>query len=182
MRAILRSLDSEHVVDLRDRAILGVMLYSFARVGAMVKLEVEDYEGRGRRRAFLRLHEKGGRFHRVPVHHRAGEYLDCYLEEMRLTSGPMWRSARGCRGELSDRRLQSGDVLRMVNRRAAAAGVDAPVSCHSFRASGITTFLRNGGTLETAATIAGNASTRTTQLYDRRQEEITQDEIERIRI
>ncbi len=94
----------------------------------------------------------------------------------------MWRSARGRGGELSDRRLQSGDILRMVKRRAAAAGIDGPVSCHSFRASGITAFLRNGGTLETAATIAGHASTRTTQLYDRRQEEITQDEIERIRI
>ena len=182
LRAILGGIRTDTVVGLRDRAIIGVMLFAFARVGAVVKMTVEDYERRGPDGAFLTLHEKGGRFHRVPVHHQAGEYLDSYLEQAQLTSGALWRSTPGRSAKLTDRPLSSEDVLRMVKRRAVDAGVVLRVTCHSFRASGITSYLKHGGTLETAAAIAGHASTRTTQLYDRRMEEITRSEIERIRI
>jgi len=65
----------------------------------------------------------------------------------------------------------------MIQRRSADAGI----GCHSFRGTGITNFLEHGGTLETAARIAGHASTKTTQLYDRRNSYIDQGEIERIR-
>ena len=70
----------------------------------------------------------------------------------------------------------------MVRRRAAAAGIMTKVGNHSLRATGITTYLRNGGTLERAAAMAGHASTRTTQLYDRRHDEVTLDEVERVLI
>jgi integrase len=70
----------------------------------------------------------------------------------------------------------------MVQRRATKAGVKARIGNHSFRATGITAYLKNGGTLEKAASMANHASTRTTQLYDRRSDEVTLDEVERVGI
>ncbi len=70
----------------------------------------------------------------------------------------------------------------MVRRRAEAAGIGTKAGNHTFRATGITAYLRNGGTLEQAAAMANHASTRTTQLYDRRRDEMSLDEVERILI
>ena len=70
----------------------------------------------------------------------------------------------------------------MIRRRLAAAGIATQASNHSFRATGITAYLKNGGTLEKAAAMANHASTRTTQLYDRRRDEVTLDEVEKIGI
>jgi len=74
------------------------------------------------------------------------------------------------------------DVLRMVKRRAAAAGLPSSTCCHTFRATGITAYLENGGTIENAQAIAAHESPRTTKLYDRTGDEITLDEVERIAI
>ena len=74
------------------------------------------------------------------------------------------------------------DVWRMIRRRAEKAGIDADMCCHTFRATGLTNFLANGGTLENAQAMADHASPRTTQLYDRTGDEITLDEVERITI
>jgi integrase len=76
--------------------------------------------------------------------------------------------------------MQQADAYAMIRRRAAAAGIATLIGNHSFRATGITVYLKNGGTLEKAATMANHASTRTTQLYDRRPDEVTLDEVERI--
>jgi integrase len=70
----------------------------------------------------------------------------------------------------------------MIGRRAAAAGIETKLGNHSFRATGITACLKNGGTLKKAAAMANHASTRTTQLYDRRRDEVSLDEVERIAI
>jgi integrase len=70
--------------------------------------------------------------------------------------------------------------MRGIGRRAAAAGIATRLGNHSFRATGITAYLKNGGTLEKAAAMANHASTRTTQLYDRRRDEVSLDEVERI--
>jgi integrase len=70
----------------------------------------------------------------------------------------------------------------MIRRRAAGAGIKTRVGNHTFRATGITAYLKNGGTLENAAAMANHASTRTTQLYDRRRDEVSLDEVERISI
>jgi len=67
------------IVGLRDRALIGVMVYSFARVGAVVAMRVEDYFQSGKR-WHVRLHEKGGKRHEVPCHHNAEAYLDAYIE------------------------------------------------------------------------------------------------------
>ncbi len=65
---------------------------------------------------------------------------------------------------------------------AVAADIATKVGNHTFRATGITSYLKNGGTLEKAAQMANHASTRTTQLYDRRSDEVTLDEVERVLI
>ena len=82
--------------------------------------------------------------------------------------------------ELSDRPLPQANAYAMIQRRTKAAGIDTRVCCHTFRATGITAYLKNEGTLEKAAQMANHASTRTTQLYDRRSDEVSLDEIERI--
>ncbi len=181
-RQLLASIDASDVAGARDRAIFAVMTYTFARVGAVVGLRVRDYATMGRRTWFV-LHEKGGRHHQVPAHRKAAEAVEAYLALAGIGAdreGVMFRSVRG--GVLTDRPLRRQSVWDLVKRRALAAGLSPDVCCHSFRASGITNYLAHGGTLERAAAIAGHASTRTTQLYNRLDDEITLDEIERIRI
>ena len=78
-RLLLDTIDTATLLGLRDRALLGVMVYSFARVSAVVGMRVEDYYQHGKR-WWLRLQEKGGKHHAVPVHHKAEAYLDAYLD------------------------------------------------------------------------------------------------------
>lgn len=183
-RTLLDSIDTETVVGLRDRAIIGVMVFSFARVGAVVKMRVADYYQNGRR-CWFRLHEKGGKFHEVPAHHSAEEYLDAYLESAGLGDAkatPLFRSTRGRTRSLTQNGMTRSDVLRMVKRRALEAGISVSACCHTFRATGITAYLSNGGTIEKAQAIAAHESPRTTKLYDRTNDSITLDEVERILI
>ena len=184
-RALLDGIDVSTLVGLRDRAFLGVLVYSFARVSAAVSLRVADYYTQGRR-SFFRLHEKGGRYNVVPAHHTAQEYVDAYLEAARINEdrrGPLFRSCEpGRRDALQERGMSRLSAFKMIKRRARRAGLPAEICAHSFRGTGITEYLRNGGDLEVAARIAGHESTRTTQLYNRLREEISLDEIERIHI
>ena len=78
--------------------------------------------------------------------------------------------------------MDTNDVLRMIKRRAKAASLPYSTCCHTFRATGITTYLKNGGTLEHAQQIAAHESPRTTKLYDRTSDQASVDEIERIEI
>ncbi|HQR05673.1 MAG TPA: tyrosine-type recombinase/integrase [Gemmatales bacterium] len=180
-RLLLDTIDTNTIIGLRDRAIIGVMIYSFARVGAAVSLKIEDYYQQGKR-FWLRLHEKGGKEHSLPVHHKAEEYLDAYLAMTGIGHAkdtPLFRRVDRKR-LLQKAGLDRREVLAMIKRRVAQAGLPDSISCHSFRATGITTYLKNGGTLEKAQQIANHESPRTTKLYDRTTDEISLDEIERI--
>ncbi|MCS4189430.1 site-specific recombinase XerD [Salinibacter ruber] len=176
--------DRQDVGRLRDRALIGVMVFTFARVSAVAGLDVQDYYRAGHRWT-LYLQEKGGKRRDVPVHHKAKEYLDEYLGATDIReqkNAPLFQSLDRSR-ELTGQRLESDNILQMVKRRAEDAGFDPDqVCCHTFRGTGITTYLENGGKLETAQHIAGHASATTTKLYDRRNRNIEQEEIERIRI
>ena len=183
-RKLLDSIDTSNVVGLRDRALIGVMVFSFARIGAVVGMRVEDYYQNGKR-WWLRLHEKGGKFHEVPAHHNAEAYLDAYLEaagigEDRKT--PLFRSAVGRTKTLTPRALRRNNALDMVKRRALKAGLSDRICNHTFRATGITAYLEAGGTIEKAQAIAAHESPKTTKLYDRTSDAISLDEIERISI
>ena len=179
-RKLLESIDTGALAGLRDRALLSVMLYSFARVSAVLGMRRQDYFGQGSR-GWLRLHEKGGERHDVPVHHRAAAALDAYVEVGRLEEpkAVLFQTTRR-RGRLTGWALDRRLVLAMIKRRAAAAGLPLSTCCHTFRATGITAYLSNGGTLEHAQQIAGHASPKTTKLYDRTADTVTVDEIERI--
>lgn len=137
------------------------------------------------RRLWVRLFEKGGKAHAMPCHHNLEALLTAYIEGADCAGdpkGPLFRSiGRGTRRLTSVSMLRS-DAYTMIRRRAAAAGIATKVGNHTFRATGITAYLKNGGTIEYAARLANHSSTRTTQLYDRRREEISLDEIERIRL
>jgi len=183
-RTLLDAIDATTVVGLRDRALIALMVYTFARVGAALQMKVEDVYVQGRR-TWVRLHEKGGKQHEMPCHHTLDAYLHAYLEGARLVGddkGVLFRTARGRSGVLADKAMAQADAYRMIRRRAAAAGIGTRIGNHSFRATGITEYLRNGGKLEIAQQMANHESARTTGLYDRRNDQISLDEVERILI
>jgi integrase/recombinase XerD len=169
------------LIGLRDRALIAVMVYSFARVSAALGMKVEDYYTEGRR-AWFRLHEKGGKRHEVPAHHNAENYLDAYMEAAGIASerkSPLFRTIDRHR-TLTSRPMHRIDAIRMIKRRAQAIGLPETICCHTFRATGITAYLENGGTIEKAQQIANHESPKTTKLYDRTSDQITLDEVERI--
>jgi site-specific recombinase XerD len=182
--ALLGGMDILSVVGLRDRAVIGVMTYTFARVGAVVALNVEDYFPQ-KKRWWLRLREKNGKVNEMPCHHKLEEYLDAYIKAAGIADdrkGPLFRAAIGKTGKLSDRPMLRGDVWRMVRRRASDAGIKTPIGCHTFRATGITDYLTNGGWIEVAQRMAGHSNAKTTGLYDRRNDDVSVGEVERIGI
>jgi len=170
-RRLLNSIDVTTPAGLRDRALIALMVVEDAYV--------QD------RRLWVRLHEKGGRRHEMPCHHSLEAYLHAYIDGCGLgddRKGPLFRTIARGTGQLSATPLPQANAFQMVRRRAAAAGIGTAIGNHSFRATGITAYLKNGGTLEKAAAMANHASTRTTQLYDRRHDAISLDEVERVLI
>ncbi|CTQ47671.1 tyrosine-type recombinase/integrase [Roseibium aggregatum] len=183
-RHLLTSIPVDTISGKRDRALIGLMTYSFARIGAALSMGVRDVFVQNRR-LWVRLREKGGKNHEMPCHHSLEAYLDDYMEAAGLRDhprSPLFQTIGRGTGVLSESPLPQANAYAMIQRRAKAAGIDTAVCCHTFRATGITAYLKNGGTLEKAANMANHASTRTTQLYDRRSDEVSLDEVERILI
>jgi site-specific recombinase XerD len=183
-RRLLNSIDAATPAGLRDRALISLMVYSFARIGAALGMKVEDVFTQNRR-LWVRLHEKGGKDHAMPCHHNLEQTLTAYLDGAGLAAdlkGPLFRTIGRGTAQLTRTSLPQANAHAMIRRRAEAAGIKTKIGNHSFRATGITAYLKNGGTLEKAASMANHASTRTTQLYDRRRDEMSLDEVERILI
>jgi site-specific recombinase XerD len=165
VQKLLDAVETSTHTGLRDRALLGVLAYTFARIGAVVNLKVEDYYPSGKR--FL-----------------LQELLDQYLKATGLEKepeSPLFPAALGKTGKISRRPLVRTDAADMLKRRLKQAGLPAHYSPHSFRATGITNFLEHDGTLEAAQRIAGHADSRTTKLYDRRGQKVLLEDMERIR-
>ncbi len=183
-RQLLDKIPTHTIIGLRDRAFIATMTFTFARVGAATGMEVRDVFVQGRR-LWVRLHEKGGKVVEMPCHHTLEAYLEAYLEAGGLRDyprSPLFRTIARGTGILSNTPLPQANAYAMIQRRAVAAGIGTAVGNHTFRATGITAYLKNGGTLEKAAAMANHSSTRTTQLYDRRSDDVSLDEIERILI
>ena len=181
-RILLDSIKPDSPMALRDRALIALMVYTFARVGAALKMQTQDVFVQNRR-FWVRLHEKGGKHHEMPCHHNLDTYLHAYIEEANLGADPkgfLFRTALRRSGMLTERPMSQSDAYRMILRRAKAAGILTKIGNHSFRATGITEYLRNGGKLEIAQQMANHESARTTGLYDRRNDQLTLDEVERI--
>jgi site-specific recombinase XerD len=181
-RKLLDTIEPISHVALRDRALIALMVYTFARIGAALKMRVEDVYVL-RRRTWVRLHEKGGKRHEMPCHHNLEAYLHAYMDGAGISSEAkkiLFPTALGRTGLLSGRQMTQSDAYRMIRRRTVDAGILTKIGNHSFRATGITEYLRNGGKLEIAQQMANHESARTTGLYDRRTDQVSLDEIERI--
>ena len=138
-RRLLDSIDVSTLVGLRDRALISVMTFAFVRIGAVVGMRVEDYYPKGKR-WWVRLHEKGGKRHEMPAHHNLEEYLDTYIKAAGIGDAaktPLFRSAAGRTGALTEKPMNRVDAWRMIQRRATDLGFRVKIGCHTFRATGI---------------------------------------------
>src|SRR5271166_1875001 len=184
IKAFLEAIKLDSLIDKRDKALCSVLLYSWARVSAVVTLRVEDYyERKGER--WLRLHEKRGKIHEVPAHSKAREAIDQWLLVSDLGSkpaAPLFPAFGKDKKTIELRHMGRTSVWKLVQARALASGLQKRVCCHSFRATGITEYMNSGGTIEIARQIAGHKSSSTTRIYDRSRDRLTIEEIERVQI
>jgi len=181
VRALLDSIDAASAIGARDRALIATMAYTFLRVGAVTRMKASNLQVE-KQGLVIVLREKGGKTRRLSCHSALQPYLREYIRKAGMhpsSRDPFFRSASPS-GALKRRPMRQADVFRMIRRRARAAGIDTRVGCHTFRATGITEFLKAGGTLDKAQRMAGHKSARTTRLYDRRAEEDLAKEIERL--
>lgn len=184
-RRLLASLGGTDVVTRRDRAVIGVLIYTAARVGAVTRLRLCDLRYDGEQWT-LRFVEKGGKAREIPVRHDLQQMLLAYLDtaglSMTTSTAPLFRSAVRRTGVLSGRALTPGDACRMVKRRLRSAELPDRLSPHSFRVTTVTDLLENGVPLEEVQYLAGHSDPRTTRLYDRRQKRVTRNVVERISV
>lgn len=180
-RQLLDTIDVTHVWGLRNRALVGVLVFSCARVSAVVGMKLEDYFQEGKEWK-LRLHEKRGKLHVVPAHHQVIAYLDDYIAAAGLQGAPKQPLFRAfSRGrELTDKAMTRHAAVQMVKRYAKQAGLPESICCHTFRGTGITIALEHGATLEEAQRLANHSDIRTTMLYDRRDKTVKRGVVERI--
>ena len=184
-RTLLASLDTNHPIGLRDKAIIATLIYTAARAGAVASLRLRDLQWDGTQYS-LRFHEKGGKSRLIPVRHDLQqmlvEYLSCLNAANEPRDRPFFRTIAGRAGRFTSTPLSAIDICRLVKRRLAAAGLPPHLSPHSFRVATVTDLLTQGIPLEDVQHLAGHADPRTTHLYDRRQRQVTRNTVERISI
>ena len=166
---------------LRDRAVLAVLIYTAARVGAVAKLTMKNLEHDGTQYT-LRFSEKGGKSREIPVRHDLEQFLLAYIQAAGITEGPLFRTANRKTKTLTKNAMTGIDICRMMKRRLKAAGLPGHFSPHSFRVATVTDLLEQNVPLEDVQYLAGHADPRTTRLYDRRRRKVTRNIVERISI
>ena len=182
IKTFLDAIKVDSLIDKRDKALFSTLAYSWARVSAAIGLKVEDYYERNGER-WLRLHEKRGKIHEVPVHSKAREAIDQWLLASDLgcnPSAPLFPAFGKNKKTPELRHMDRTSVWKLVQARARASGLEKRVCCHSFRATGITEYMSAGGSLDIAQRIAGHSQLSTTKIYDRSRDRLTMDEIEKI--
>lgn len=184
-RQLLASIPARTVVDLRDRAILGVLIYTAVRVGAVAGLRLDDYRHEAGLWS-LQITEKGGKQRSIPVRDDLRELLDEYLlfagHDALPPVAAFFRAADGNSGRLAPNDMTGNDIGRMVKRRLRAAGLSARYSPHSFRSCTATDLLEQGLPLEFVQNLLNHADPRTTQLYDRRERKVARGLVDRISV
>ncbi len=182
---LLASIDVSHVVGLRDRAIIAVLTFTAARVGAVSKLRLKHFAHDGSQWT-LRFDEKGGKSREIPVRHDLEGFILAYRAaaglEFEPKEGPLFRTAMGRTKALSTNRMTAIDMCRMVKRRLKDAELPSRLSPHSFRVMTITDLLEHGSEIDEVQYLAGHADSRTTALYDRRKKRVTRNIVERISV
>ena len=184
-RKLGRSIDTSHVVGLRDRAIIGILIYTAARVGAVATLRRANFYSVSDQYC-LRFSEKGGKSREIPVRHDLTQFVREYLTSSGLEyadkQSPLFRTTIRRTRQLALSAMSADDMARMVKRRLRKAGLSERLSPHSFRVTTITDLLAQGVPLEDVQNLAGHADPRTTRLYDRRQRRVTRNIVERISV
>jgi integrase/recombinase XerD len=183
-RKLFRSIDTGSLVGLRDRAVLGVLAYTGARVGAVAKLGMSDYRNMGEQRA-LRFREKGGKDREIPVRHDLEGWINEYIAAAGIAeaskASPLFRSVDKTK-QLTAARYTAHSIRRMMKRRLEDAGLPELFSPHSFRVTVVTDLLNQNVPLEDVQYLAGHSSPTTTRIYDRRRRRVTRNIVERISI
>ena len=167
VRTLLKSIDVSNPVGLRDRAILAVLVYTAARVGAVAKLTLKSLKHDGSQYS-LRFSEKGGKSREIPVRHDLEQFLREYIEAAEITEGRLFRTAYRKTKTLTKNAMTGIDICRMMKRRLKAAGLPGHFSPHSFRVTTVTDLLEQNVPLEDVQYLAGHSDPRTTRIYDRR--------------
>ena len=133
-RQLIDAIDATTIIGLRDRALIGLMVYSFARIGAAIGMQVDDVCSQNRR-LWVRFHEKGGKQHAMPCHHNLEAYLHEYIDGAGLASEPkalLFQSYSRATGQVT------GNPLPQANAYAMISGARNPRA--SPRASATTPF------------------------------------------
>lgn len=180
-RTLLKSIDVSDPVGLRDRAVLAVLIYTAARVGAVAKLTTKSLKYDGTQYA-LRFAEKGGKSREIPVRHDLEQFLLAYIRAAGIAEGPLFRTANRKTKTLTKNPMTGIDICRMMKRRLKAAGLPTHFSPHSFRVTTVTDLLEQNVPLEDVQYLAGHSDPRTTRIYDRRRRKVTRNIVERISI
>lgn len=184
-RQLLASLDTTHVIGLRDRAILAILVYTSSRAGAVAKLKRGDFYSAGEQH-MLHFTEKGGKSREIPVRHDLQELVSAYIDAAGLRDAPkdtpLFQTALKKQRRLSGKKIHPDDICRMMKRRLRDIGLPLLYSPHSFRVTTITDLLEQGVPLEDVQRLAGHADPRTTGLYDRRKRKISRNIVERISV
>ncbi len=184
-RTLLLSVDTGHVVGLRDRAILATLAYTACRAGAVAKLRLGDLQHDGQQYT-LRFQEKGGKSREIPVRHDLEGFILAYVEVAGIAGeakdSPLFRASNGRSRKLAAKPLGTERICELVKRRLKDAGLPSRLSPHSFRVTAITSLLEQGVPMEDVQYLAGHAEPRTTTLYDRRKKRVTRNIVERIPI
>ena len=184
-RQLLASIKTRDVYGLRDRAVLGTLIYTGARVGAISRLRMQDLRDNGNHRS-LQFAEKGGKVREIPVRHDLDEWIAAYLQGAGLEdapqASPLYRAGQRRSSPLTDRAMSPLAVQQMLKRRLRAAGLPKILSPHSFRVLVVTDLLSQNMPLEDVQYLAGHAHPRTTQIYDRRRRRVSRNLVERISV
>ena len=184
-KQLLASIKADSVLGMRDRAVIGVLIYTAVCAGAVAGLRIRDFMPEAMEYV-LCFAEKGGKARSIPVQHNLERFLLEYLEAAGLgdaeKDAPLFRTVAGMKQQLTDRPMNGVDICRMVKRRLKSAELPTMISPHSFRSCAATDLLLQGMPLEDVQYLLGHADARTTRLYDRRQKQVTRNIVERISV
>ena len=182
-RRLIASLDTTRDVGRRDRALLGTLITTGTRVGALARLRIGDLQEQDGYR-ILRFREKGGKERDIPVRSDLDEWLTAYLAGAGIENdpreAPLWRAAINQAGTLTRSGLTTDGLRHLVKRRLAEAGLPRTLTPHSFRVMVVTDLLGQNVPIEQVQYLVGHSHPSTTQLYDRRRRRVARNVVDRI--
>lgn len=184
-RRLLAVIDIETCIGIRDRAIVGILMWTGVRAGSIARLRRSDYYQVGEQ-SMLRFDEKRRRSREIPVRSDLSSFLREYIVVSDMTNAAknasLFLTCAGKSDRFTENAMNGHDICRMVKRYVRRADLPNNLSPHSFRVAVATDLLDQGVPLADVQYLLGHADPRTTRLYDRRQKQVTRNIVERIRL